>query len=63
MAKTYSGYKKGEVKHAGLSKSRLEELSTLHPELAEEIKEILKKMEYSSGGSVGKPLGAGGKVK
>ncbi len=43
MTKTYSGYKKGELKHAGLSKSRLEELSTLHPELAEEIKEILKK--------------------
>jgi len=60
MTKTYSGYKKGELKHAGLSKSRLEELSTLHPELAEEIKEILKKIEYSSGGRVDKPLGSGG---
>ena len=61
MAKTYSGYKKGELKHAGLSKSRLEELATLHPDLAEEIKEILKKIKYSSGGRVSKPLGPGGK--
>ena len=60
MAKTYSGYKKGELRHAGLSKSRLEELATLHPELAEEIEKILKKMEYSSGGRVDKPLGSGG---
>ena len=42
MTETYSGYKKGELKHAGLSKSRLEELAVLHPDLAEEIKQILK---------------------
>ena len=61
MTDTYSGYKKGELKHAGLSQSRLKELAQLHPDLAEEIKQILKKMSYSKGGSVEKPLGGGGK--
>ncbi len=61
MTETYSGYKKGELKHAGLSKSRLEELAVLHPDLAEEIKQILKSKTYKKGGQVGKPLGSGGK--
>ena len=61
MTKTYSGYKKGELKHAGLSKSRLEELATLHPDLAEEIKAILEAMKYYKGGLVDKPIGGGGK--
>jgi DNA-binding TFAR19-related protein (PDSD5 family) len=62
MTETYSGYKKGELKHAGLSKSRLEELAVLHPELAAEVEKIIAAMK-SKGGQVGKPLGAGGKVK
>ena len=62
MTETYSGYKKGELKHAGISKSRLEELSALHPELASEIEKIIAAMK-SKGGQVGKPLGAGGKAK
>ena len=61
MTETYSGYKKGELKDAGLSKSRLKELATLHPDLAEEIKQILKSKTYEKGGQVGKPLGSGGK--
>jgi hypothetical protein len=61
MAHLYSGYKKGELKHAGLSKSRLEELAKLHPELAEEIKIILEAKDYYKGGSVDKPMGGGGK--
>jgi len=60
MTETYSGYKKGELKHAGLSKSRLEELAVLHPELAAEVEKIIAAMK-SKGGQVGKPLGAGGK--
>jgi DNA-binding TFAR19-related protein (PDSD5 family) len=60
MTETYSGYKKGELKHAGLSKSRLEELAVLHPELAAEVEKIIAAMK-SKGGQVGKPLGPGGK--
>ncbi len=62
MTETYSGYKKGELKHAipPLSKSRLEELAVLHPELAAEVEKIIAAMK-SKGGQVGKPLGAGGK--
>ena len=59
MTETYSGYKKGELKHAGLSKSRLEELAVLHPELAAEVEKIIAAMK-SKGGQVGKPLGPGG---
>jgi DNA-binding TFAR19-related protein (PDSD5 family) len=62
MTETYSGYKKGELKHARLSKSRLEELAVLHPELSEEIEKIIATMK-SKGGQVGKPLGAGGRAK
>ena len=61
MTKTYSGYKKGELKHAGLSKSRLKELAILHPDLLEEIKAILEATTYDKGGLVDKPLGGGGK--
>ena len=61
MTDTYSGYKKGELKHAGLSTSRLKELAVLHPDLAEEIKKILEARSYRKGGSVDKPLGGGGK--
>jgi hypothetical protein len=56
MTDTYSGYKKGELKHAGLSRSRLEELAVLHPDLAEEIKQILESKSYRKGGNVDKSL-------
>ena len=62
MTETYSGYKKGELRHARLSKSRLEELAVLHPEVAEEIEKIIATMK-AKGGQVDKPLGAGGKAK
>jgi hypothetical protein len=46
------GYKVGELKHAGLSNSRLQEIAIEFPDLAEEVARILAERgeDYASGG-------------
>jgi len=56
------GYKAGELKHAGLSNSRLQELAIEFPDLAEEVERILAERgdDYAYGGRIG--YAGGGKA-
>jgi len=56
------GYKAGELKHAGLSNSRLQEIAIEFPDLAEEVKRILAERgdDYAYGGRIG--YAGGGKT-
>jgi len=63
------GYKVGELKHAGLSNSRLQEIAIEFPDLAEEVARILAERgeDYASGGIAGqlhlnRPGYRGGKI-
>jgi len=56
------GYKAGELKHAGLSNSRLQEIAIEFPDLAEEVRRILAERgdDYAYGGRIG--YAGGGKT-
>ena len=60
------GYKVGELKHAGLSNSRLQEIAIEFPDLAEEVARILAERgeDYASGGIAGQlHLNQGGRAR